>query len=92
MLKFFKKLRIFLFGRKTEIQYVEAALRRYQSELDNMESNFDQRRDCCQTCKYGSRYIALVEKIVRVKTQLHRLKDLRDKKIRDANKRRKWEY
>ncbi len=90
MLKLFKKLHLLLFGRPTEIQLVEAALIRYRHELFDMQADFDPRYDCCQECKYGSRYCKLQDKIERVEKQLIRLKRNKNKKIKEEKRRRLW--
>jgi len=90
MLSLFKKIRLFLFGKKTEIQYVEAALRRYKDELDDLDRSFDPTRDCCHDCKYGIYYNDLYNKIHRVERQLIRLKRSKAKKIEQDRRRRLW--
>jgi hypothetical protein len=80
MLSLFKKIKLFLFGKKTEIQHVEAALRRYKDELDDLDRSFDPRQDCCHDCKYGIYYSDLYDKIYRVELQLKRLKVKKSKK------------
>lgn len=69
-----KKITRFLFGPRTELEFVEAALRRYQDELRDMEDDFDPAVDCCPDCMYGSHYSQLIDKIERVKLQRDRLK------------------
>lgn len=64
--KFFKK--------KTEIQYVEAALKRYRNELFDLSSDFDHTRDCCVTCMTGGYDERLRAKIDRVEKWLAILK------------------
>lgn len=89
--EFFKQLRIFLFGKPTEIKYVAAALRRYKDELDDLDRSFDPAQDCCHDCKYGIYYSDLYNKIYRVEQQLIRLKRSKAKKLKAEKRRRTWQ-
>lgn len=91
MFKFFKQIRIFLFGKPTEIQYVESALRRYKDEKFDLDSSFNPTTDCCQECMTGGRYCDLLDKIERVEAQLIRLKRSKIKKFKKAERRRLWQ-
>lgn len=63
-----------LFPGQTEVQKVEAALRRYQAKYDRIQSGFVFGRDvCCPTCKYPE-LVALGGKIERVEKWLRILK------------------
>lgn len=63
--------------KKTEIEYVEAALSRYKYKLEKLNYEFDPTKDCCQSCCYPE-YDALCDKIDRVE---HWLSILKKKKI-----------
>jgi len=70
-----------LFGPKTEIEKVEAALRRYRDEYDDMTREFWRAGGgCCPDCAYGSRYFNLGEKIHRVDAWLKILKARKNKR------------
>lgn len=65
------------FGPKTEIEYVEAALKRYENELWDIQQDFDPTKDCCSGCASGGRESFLINKIARVE---HRFETLRKRK------------
>ena len=73
MFKIFAKLKTLFCGPKSEIELVEAALERYEQELDNLTADFDHKVDCCIPCRYDPYYTKLVSKIIRVEKQLERL-------------------
>jgi hypothetical protein len=71
----FKKIFTLLFGEKSEIQRVEAALRKYKHQLWELEADFDSAKDCCVTCMTGGLDIKLSDKIERVEKWLEILKN-----------------
>lgn len=61
-------------SKKTEIEYVEAALIRYQRRLDELNDMFDPADDCCPSCAFYPEYSKLSDKIDRVEKWLVVLK------------------
>ena len=74
MIKIFKKINKFLFGEPTEIEYVEAALKRYNDKLNELDDICEEKNGCCPQCLFGSEYTMLCEKIERVEKWLEILK------------------
>ncbi len=61
-------------SKKTEIEYVEAALVRYETRLAELNDMFDPGDDCCPSCAFYPEYSRLVDKIDRVEKWLVILK------------------
>lgn len=78
IVNFIKKIIKRLKRPKTEIEYVEAALKRYQARLDLLNSKFNPKYDCCHTCAFPE-YPKLVSKIERVEHWLKVLKTRKNK-------------
>ena len=75
-----KKIKRFICGRKSEIEYVEAALKRYQDRLDKLKKDFyDNGGGCCPECYYGFEFTLLCNKIERVEKWLKILKKRKNK-------------
>ena len=70
-----RKIKHFVSGKKTEIEYVEAALARYQKRLDDLKKNFyDNGGGCCVGCYSAGESDHLADKIERVESWLKILK------------------
>lgn len=64
---------------KTEIEYVEAAIKRYRRKLFDLSWDFDHTKDCCLDCRSGGDYTRLLAKIERVEKWLIILKKRKNK-------------
>lgn len=69
-MKFFKRIKHFLFGKPTEIEFVEAALKRYNARLNKMNDAWAENGTCCPNCMFGYEYTLLTDKIERVEKWL----------------------
>lgn len=75
-----RKIQNFVYGQKTEIEYVEAALSRYQSQIDDIKKKFyDNGGGCCPGCYSGGEFDRLVDKVERVEKWLKILKKRKGK-------------
>lgn len=70
----FKHIKLWFWPKKTEIEYVEAALARYKLQLAAMDDDFNPADDCCPWCKNYPVYSDLYDKIERVEAWLVILK------------------
>lgn len=78
--KKFIKIKRFILGTPTEIQFVKASLKKHYNELYDLEDAFDPKTDCCLDCIYGAYYNQLTNKIKRIE---HRLQILQNRKIKN---------
>ena len=78
MIKLLTKIKRFFFGPKTEIEFVEAALARYEWQLEEMHMRH--RHSCCTACATGGESNKLADKIERVYKWLEVLKKRKEKK------------
>lgn len=74
----FKKLYRKAFGPKTEIEFVEAALQRYNARFDEIQEDFWRSGGVCCVYCYSQEASWLASKIERVE---HRLQVLKNRKL-----------
>jgi hypothetical protein len=78
-MKFLTRLKNFIFGKPTEIELIEAALRRYDQRLDAIQQQWREAGGlCCPGC-FSSEFVTLSNKMERVEKWLAVLKKRKNK-------------
>jgi len=86
MLRFWKKIKRFLFGPKTELEFVRRSLKRNKDLLSDIEERFDPAYDCCQDCMTAGYYSKLIDKIERMEKHIKGLERREERKLQMKKK------